>query len=102
VAQACGLPAASQAASAPVLRRPNHVHSPATPAVPLPKLTKSLKGIAAKRGTAMLALTGASFWQEESYDRPVRNTQEFGNYRGAAGGAPEDQEVRPTIHRLSK
>jgi REP element-mobilizing transposase RayT len=47
---------------------PNHAHLLATPAVPLPKLTKSLKGITAKRANAMLALTGKPFWQEESYD----------------------------------
>jgi REP element-mobilizing transposase RayT len=47
---------------------PNHVHLLATPAVALPKLTKSLKGITAKRANAMLALTGSPFWQEESYD----------------------------------
>jgi hypothetical protein len=35
---------------------PNHVHLLATPAVTLPKLTRSLKGITAKRANAMLAL----------------------------------------------
>jgi REP element-mobilizing transposase RayT len=105
---------------------PNHVHLLATPAVPLPKLTKSLKGITAKRAYAMLALTGRSFWQEESYDHLVRHAREFekirnyieGNpvraglvkeaseYRwssagwlmtqGATGGSPADQGVRPT------
>ena len=44
---------------------PNHVHLLATPAVALPKLTKSLKGITAKRANAMLGLTGSPFWQEE-------------------------------------
>jgi len=42
---------------------PNHVHLLATPVMPLPKLTKSLKGITAKRANAMLALTGNPFWQ---------------------------------------
>jgi REP element-mobilizing transposase RayT len=56
---------------------PNHVHLLATPAVALPKLTKSLKGIAAKRANAMLALTGRPFWREESYDRLVRHEREF-------------------------
>jgi REP element-mobilizing transposase RayT len=60
---------------------PNHVHLLATPAVPLPKLTKSLKGITAKRANAMLALTGSSFWQEESYDRLARNEGEFEKIR---------------------
>src|ERR1022692_3444875 len=44
---------------------PNHVYLLADPAVTLPKLTKSLKGITAKRANTMLALTGSPFWQEE-------------------------------------
>lgn len=56
---------------------PNHVHLLVTPAVPLPKLMKSLKGITARRANAILALTGKPFWQEESYDHLVRNKQEF-------------------------
>ena len=60
---------------------PNHVHVLVTPAVSLPKLAKSLKGITAKRANAMLALTGRPFWQEESYDRLVRNAQEFERIR---------------------
>ena len=50
---------------------PNHVHLLATPSVLLPKLTKSLKSITAKRANAMLGLTGSLFWQEESYDHLV-------------------------------
>ena len=100
---------------------PNHVHLLATPAVPLPQLTKSLKGITARRANAMLALTGRPFWQEESYDHVVRHDRESkkiqnyieGNpvraglvrdardYRWssagwATGGSPADHGVRPT------
>src|SRR5438067_6609023 len=60
---------------------PNHVHLLATPAVALPKLTKSLKGITARRANAMLALTGSPFWQEESYDHLVRHLPEFEKIR---------------------
>jgi putative DNA methylase len=60
---------------------PNHVHLLATPAVPLSKLTKSLKGITARRANAMLALTGSPFWQEESYDHLVRDMPEFEKIR---------------------
>ena len=106
---------------------PNHVHLLATPAIALPKLTKSLKGITAKRANAMLALTGATFWQEESYDHLVRNLEEFGKIRnyiennpvraglvreagdyrwssasGPTGGSAADQGVRPTIIDLAK
>jgi putative transposase len=101
---------------------PNHVHLLATPVVPLPKLTKSLKGITAKGANAMLALIGQPFWQEESYDHIVRQEREFESIRSyieenpvraglvrqasdylwssagrATGGSPADQGVRPTI-----
>ena len=56
---------------------PNHVHTLVTAAVPLPKLTKSLKGITAKKANAILGLTGRPFWQEESYDHVVRDQREF-------------------------
>ena len=67
---------------------PNHVHLLATPVMPLPKLTKSLKGITAKRANAMLALTGNPFWQEETFDRTVRNAQEFEKIRNYIEGSP--------------
>jgi REP element-mobilizing transposase RayT len=95
---------------------PNHVHLLATPAVALPKLTKSLKGITAKRANAMLALTGSPFWQEESYDHAVRYIREFekissyieGNlvraglvreaseYRWSSAGCPAGGSAAPT------
>jgi putative transposase len=103
---------------------PNHVHLLATPAISLPKLTKSLKGITAKRANQMLALTGNPFWQEESYDHLVRHEREFEKVRNyiesnpvraglvreaseyrwssagwATGGSPADPGVRPTTQR---
>jgi putative transposase len=60
---------------------PNHVHLLVTASVALPKLTKSLKGITAKRANAMLALTGIPFWQEESYDHLIRDEREFEKIR---------------------
>jgi REP element-mobilizing transposase RayT len=60
---------------------PNHVHLLATAAVAVPKLTKSLKGITAKRANAMLALTGRPFWQEKSYDHLVRHARELEKIR---------------------
>jgi putative transposase len=101
---------------------PNHVHLLVTPAIALPKLTKSLKGITAKRANARLALTGRPFWQEESYDHLVRNGREFERIRNyieenpvraglvkearlyrwssagwATGGSPADQGVHHTV-----
>ena len=100
---------------------PNHVHILAAPSVTLPKLTRSLKGITAKRANAILGLTGYSFWQEESYDHLVRSEREFERVRNyieenpvraglvnvaseyrwssagrTARGSPANQEVRPT------
>ena len=60
---------------------PNHVHLLVTPVAPLPKITKSLKGITAKRANLVLALTGHSFWQEESYDHLIRHEGEFEKIR---------------------
>jgi putative transposase len=60
---------------------PNHVHLLVTPAVALCTLTKSLKGITAKRANVALGLTGRSFWQEESYDHVVRQSGEFDRIR---------------------
>lgn len=56
---------------------PNHVHLLATPQIPLSGLTRSLKGITAKRANLILGLTGQPFWQEESYDHLVRSSDEF-------------------------
>jgi len=80
---------------------PNHVHLLASPCVALPKLSKSLKGITAKRANAMLSLTGKPFWQEESYDHVVRHELEFEKIRNyiennpvRAGLAGEASEYR--------
>jgi REP element-mobilizing transposase RayT len=100
---------------------PNHVHLLATPTVPLPKLTRSLKGITAKRANSKLGLTESPFWQEESFDRLVRHDREFEKIRNyieenpvraglvreasdyrwssagwATGGSPAEQGFRPT------
>jgi putative transposase len=104
---------------------PNHVHLLVTASVALPKLTKSLKGITAKRANAMLALTGRPFWQAESYDRLVRDARESEKIRNyieqnpvraglvreaseyrwssagwATRGSPADGGVGPTIPTL--
>ena len=55
----------------------NHVHVLITPKVPVSKLLQRLKGSTARRANQMLGLTGRAFWQEESYDRWVRDEREF-------------------------
>lgn len=60
---------------------PNHVHLLATPYIPLPKLTKTLKSFTGKRGNQTLGLTGKAFWQDESYDHLVRSQKESDRIR---------------------
>ena len=55
----------------------NHVHLLITPQIELPKLTHSLKGFTARRANQMMGITGPPFWQDESYDRWVRDEVEF-------------------------
>ena len=56
---------------------PNHVHLPITPRMPVSRLMQSLKRFTAREGNRILGLTGQPFWQDESYDRLVRNEREF-------------------------
>jgi hypothetical protein len=84
---------------------PNHVHLLATPALALPKLTKSLKGITSKLANALLAMTGSCFWQQESYHHLVRNEQAWCGrqmsidgraWDGSPEGSPADQDAPPS------
>jgi REP element-mobilizing transposase RayT len=56
---------------------PNHVHLLMTPLVEVSKVTQSLKRFTAGEGNRILGLTGVPFWQDESYDRLVRDETEF-------------------------
>ena len=60
---------------------PNHVHLLATPTVPLPELTESLRTLTAARVQAMLDLPEGPFWHEESYVRMVWYGREFEEIR---------------------
>lgn len=101
---------------------PNHVHLLITPGIAVRLITKSLKGITAKRANVILGRAGQSFWQSESYDHLVRNDREFQricmyieqnpvraglvaeatDYRwssaGATGGRPADQGSAPQVN----
>jgi REP element-mobilizing transposase RayT len=56
---------------------PNHIHLLITPLAPVSKIMHSLKKGTAREGNGILGLTGQPFWQDESYDRLVRNGLEF-------------------------
>ena len=89
----------------------NHVHLLITPRMEVSKLMQSLKRFTAREGNRMLGITGQPFWQDESYDRWVRNQAEFEriawyieNNPVAAGlcVSPEDfpwSSARPTTSR---
>jgi REP element-mobilizing transposase RayT len=77
----------------------NHVHLLITPLVAVSKLMQSLKRFTAREGNRILNVTGQPFWQDESYDRLVRDQREFeriANYiemnpvRAGLAAAPED------------
>ena len=55
----------------------NHVHLLITPRVEVSRLMQSLKRFTAREGNRMLGRSGQPFWQDESYDRLVRDEVEF-------------------------
>jgi REP element-mobilizing transposase RayT len=56
---------------------PNHVHMLITPRTNVTATMQSLKRFTARQANRTLGLTGEPFWQDESYDRQVRNDEEF-------------------------
>jgi putative DNA methylase len=61
---------------------PNHVHILITPRIDLAKITRAIKGKSARRSNLILRRTGQPFWQDESFDRWVRNPEEFRKVKG--------------------
>ena len=55
----------------------NHVHLLISPRVPVSKVMQSLKRFTGREGNKILGLTDQPFWQDESYDRLVRDDAEF-------------------------
>jgi REP element-mobilizing transposase RayT len=60
---------------------PNHVHVLWTPRISLPVLMRNVKGAAAYGANILLGRAGQRFWQEEYFDRIVRNDAEFSRIR---------------------
>lgn len=56
---------------------PNHVHVLLEPKIPLPEITRWLKGSTARRANQVLGRTGSPFWQDESFDHWIRNDREL-------------------------
>jgi putative transposase len=55
----------------------NHIHLLVTPLVAISKLMHSLKRFTAQEANEILDRRGEPFWQDESYDRLVRDHGEF-------------------------
>jgi putative transposase len=60
---------------------PNHVHVLWTPRGAVADLIRQVKGPTARLANRFLGRVGKPFWQEEYFDRVVRNTDEFGRIR---------------------
>ncbi len=59
----------------------NHVHVLLQPRVPMRRITNGVKGVTARVANQILGRTGQPFWQDESFDRWVRNEAEFERIR---------------------
>src|SRR5262249_48123156 len=56
---------------------PNHVHVVMTPLVDVREITRWIKASTARAANQVLGRTGMAFWQDESWDRWVRNESEL-------------------------
>jgi putative transposase len=56
---------------------PNHVHVLLLPKTSLSVITRWVKGSTAREANLILGRTGEAFWQDESFDRRVRNDFEL-------------------------
>jgi putative transposase len=55
----------------------NHVHVLIRPSSDLSKITRAIKGYTAREANRILDSTGQPFWQDESYDRWIRDETAF-------------------------
>jgi REP element-mobilizing transposase RayT len=67
---------------------PNHVHLLLLPQVPLPVLTRWLKGSTARSANQILGRTGQPFWQDESFDHYLRSSEQTGRLTAYIEGNP--------------
>jgi putative transposase len=82
---------------------PNHVHALLTPRIAPPKLMQYIKGKSAREANKVLGISGAPFWQHESYDRLVRTPEEFSKTRSYIENNPVKAGLaaRPESYRWS-
>jgi putative transposase len=76
---------------------PNHVHLVIRPFRPLPAVMRWIKGSTALSANQLLDRTGKPFWQYESYDHLVRNTDELNRVIKYIEKNPVRAGLAPTI-----
>jgi REP element-mobilizing transposase RayT len=59
----------------------NHVHVLLAPMHGLSEITHLVKGATAREANKILGRTGTRFWQDESFDRWIRNPREWNRVR---------------------
>jgi putative transposase len=58
----------------------NHVHVVIVPRVPVPEITRWLKGSTAREANKILGRAGQPFWRDESFDHRVRDLEQVVRY----------------------
>jgi REP element-mobilizing transposase RayT len=86
---------------------PNHVHMLITPLGSVSALMQRLKGVTAREANSQLGRSGTPFWQHESYDRLVRDAQEFRRIENYIVQNPVRRAVRvtgklPVVERVAR
>lgn len=56
---------------------PNHVHVLLEPQTELRRIMQGIKGTSSRRANTILKRVGQPFWQDESFDRWIRDENEF-------------------------
>ena len=80
---------------------PNHVHVLLRPTIPLPVITRWLKGSTARQANLILGRTGKAFWQDESFDHRIRDEVEldrivrYVEYNPVGAGLAENPRAWP-------
>jgi putative transposase len=59
----------------------NHVHVLLEPKSPIARISRMIKGSTAREANSILGRTWMRFWQEESFDRWIRNAPEWRRVR---------------------
>ncbi len=59
----------------------NHVHVLLAPQSPIAQITRQIKGATAREANLILGRTGSRFWQNESFDRWIRDAGEWQRIR---------------------